>query len=400
MNLKDPSHIAVLSNQTDIEAQTLVYAALIRSFSRRQVRKIHDMQKLPPNADGICFINPSNDMFIHWRKGNLQGTKIILLGTLDSMWADFLGIAVKAIPQAWEKENSIEQEPSGHFAHSSWHINYRQHELTQKISFRDRYLIRYDFTDEWNNHGYGRIGIEPNTPFALSSHAVCEPGAHELGFVSNQQRTKLSSYAILRDEPEFSVLWFNRAVGPIDSLEWTVVETFFSDYRSEDLICFPRLMETPAGFSGICTMRLDCDQAVASARPLFELYQKEGIPFSLAILTGLAMNDADKKLIQDVIRSGGAILSHSVNHLPEWGGNYETAYQEAFASKQWLMQNGFVEEPVYLVSPFHQNPRYAVKAMFDAGYAGFVSGIIHNDPEYLFARSGVVPFHEGTTFFR
>jgi hypothetical protein len=46
----------------------------------------------------------------------------------------------------------------------------------------------------------------------------------------------------------------------------------------------------------------------------------------------------------------------------------------------------------YAVSPFHQNPPYAVQALADSGYQGFVGGIIANDPEYLLGRAGRVPF--------
>jgi len=112
------------------------------------------------------------------------------------------------------------------------------------------------------------------------------------------------------------------------------------------------------------------------------------------------MNQADLDLIRDVVAHGGAIVAHSVTHQPNWGGSYEIALKEASESKKWLEANvPDADSPRYLVSPFHQNPRYAVQAMLDAGYAGFIGGIIHNDPDYLMARSGVVTYLTEANFF-
>jgi len=381
----------------DVFAVTMVQAALFRSFSRAQVCRLNDLSDLTQNIRCVVLVNPSNEMFLHIMK--CREMKIVLLGTLDSMWAEFIGAKISSVPQTWAFGDSTLYAGDNCYSHSPWQIDYSSHELTQRIPYKNRYLSRFDFTDEWNNHGYGRIWAHKESPFALAADVDCGSDAVELARVEDGQGKKVTSYAIVRENSDFSVLWINRAVGLIDSLEWSIIETFLSDYRSESLCCFPRLLEIPAGVSGICTMRLDCDQAIASARPLFELYQQEKIPFSLAILTGLSLNADDKALIRDVIDSGGGILSHSVNHLPDWGGNYETAFYEASESKQWLINNCSLQKPYYLVSPFHQNSRYAVKAMVDSGYSGFVGGIIHNDPEYLFARSGVVPYHEEDDFF-
>ena len=59
------------------------------------------------------------------------------------------------------------------------------------------------------------------------------------------------------------------------------------------------------------TMRLDCDEEISTARELFELYKKHHVPFSLAIKTSLDLNGEHRRLIYDVIESGGAIVSHS-----------------------------------------------------------------------------------------
>ncbi len=140
-------------------------------------------------------------------------------------------------------------------------------------------------------------------------------------------------------------------------------------------------------------MRLDCDQAIASARPLFELYADQGLCLSLALQTGLPADSNDLELLREVIAAGGAVLPHSVSHLPNWGGSYQAALQETRSCKTWLAENLPQALPVkYAVSPAHQNPLYAVKALADAGYKGFIGGIIHNDPEFLLGRAGQVPF--------
>lgn len=391
--------IGVWSSDKDLSAGVLVKAALIRSFSKAQVDEVNTCVDIQAPTDGMVLINPDYEMFLAFSNMiKLKKMKIVVLGSLDSVWANFLGVTVSPVPDEWVYGDSVIDRESI-YKHSPWRIDYRLHELNSKIPYAKRYLSRFDFTDEWNNLGYGRIWTRKNASFAVATKATCGADSIELAWIADEEDRKITSFSVLREEKDSSVLWINREVGTIDSLEWSAVESFFSDYRSEALPCFPRLMEIPSGTSGLCTMRLDCDQAIASARPVFELYQREGIPFSLAILTGLSMSVDDRRLINDVIDSGGGILSHSVNHLPDWGGCYETAFREAIESKQWLEGNDLLQKRHYVVSPFHQNPAYAVKAMVDAGYAGFVGGIIHNDPEYMFARAGVVPLQEEADFF-
>jgi hypothetical protein len=97
--------------------------------------------------------------------------------------------------------------------------------------------------------------------------------------------------------------------------------------------------------------------------------------------------------LDEVAAGGGAVVAHSVTHAPNWGGSYLAATREARESKAWLEQSSPRSAPVeFAVSPFHQNPIYAVHALADIGYHGFVGGIIANDPEFLLGRAGQVPF--------
>ena len=70
------------------------------------------------------------------------------------------------------------------------------------------------------------------------------------------------SMPALAETEQGAALWFNRPVGPVDSLEWRVVESFLGDYRPDDLPCFPYVCEIPAGYSAAVCARLDCDEAV------------------------------------------------------------------------------------------------------------------------------------------
>ena len=392
--------ISVFAPGKNLQAEDIVLAAFIRSFSRAQVCRVTELVDMEPSTQCLVLINPCSRDYEQVKDRLDTGLKLILFGTLTDCWADFSGVELHSFPADVAVGDTVVEEASGCFSRSLWKIEYQHHELTGQVPYQERYLSRYDFTDEWNNHGYGRIGVQGDPLYAIAQCAQCKVANEELGWVENEIGEKIGSYCTVHDSKKGSVLWVNRAVGPVDSLEWTIIEQYLSCYRSAELFCFPYLLEVPAGFTGVCTMRLDCDQAIAAARPLFELYCREEIPFSLAILTGLPMNQADWDLIHDVVAKGGAIVTHSVNHQPDWGGSYEIALKEASESKKWL-ENAVPAQNTdrYLVSPFHQNPRYAVQAMVDAGYAGFIGGIIHNDPDYLLARSGVVPYMEETDFF-
>ena len=101
--------------------------------------------------------------------------------------------------------------------------------------------------------------------------------------------------------------------------------------------------------------------------------------------------ETDYQLLSEIVTHGGSILSHTVNHKNNWGVDIEDARIEARESKKWLLEHiKNIEKIDYAVSPFHQNPDYAVDALALEGYKGFISGIISNDPQYLVSRAGEV----------
>jgi hypothetical protein len=251
--------------------------------------------------------------------------------------------------------------------------------------------------DEWNNLGYGRITTD-KSPWSVSGLASADSAVvlSEITENCESQKKVLGAYSTVKDYTNGAALWFNRAVGPVDSHEWSIVESFFSDYRAGELSCVPALSEIPYDCDGMVSMRLDCDEAVSSARDLFDVYSDYNLPFSLAIKTSLPLAKGDLELVADVFKSGGSVLSHSHTHPRNWGHDYEQAFSEAKLSKK-MIEDLFPEaKPVqFAVSPFHSNETWSMQALSDAGYKGVVTGIIQDYPEFLIARGGQVPFVTG-----
>lgn len=351
----------------DIAVQEIVKKAFIRSFNNLVVSDKNNID----NRDINVIINPKEKITI---KG-----KVIVFGKIDT-----------AIFNIIEKnKNSVDeiiQNSNKGYRHSNLYIKYKNNE-------NKRYFSRYDFADEWNNAGYGKIDGFFKSIYSISMKTT--QSEYSIASIYNEYNEFISEYACRKDDFQGSILWFNREIGPIDSFEWSIIEDFVSNYRADDLICLPYILEIPAEYDSLVTMRLDCDQDVSSARKLCEMYFDEKVPMTLALNTSIVKKKEDFDLINKVILNNGALVSHSQNHFPNWGGSYLEAKLEALGSRFWIENNILKKKRLkYAISPFHQNPPYAVQAMRDSGYKGFVGGIIHNDPEFLMSRAGVVPFVE------
>lgn len=337
-----------------------------------------------------------------WELGSSIRGKVVVLGEpSDNMLCD-LGIKrkVQALPLK-EFDQCLPVHGDLPFTESSAFLTYMPHDLLAALAphMHQRSFTRFDFADEWNNLGFGRIRTD-DSPWGVQG-GITVDGAVELAGMyvrdTSGQSGYAGSYLTLLDTPTASILWCARPVGPVDSTEWTIIERFISDWRPDDLPCLPCLQQTPAGCRCLVTMRLDCDEDISSARDVFEWYAGEGIPFSLAVKTGLPMRPADIAMLEDVRAAGGTLLSHSHTHPYNWGATAEEALTEATASRQWFQDTWpHLPAPTLAVSPFHSNPPYAMRALAQAGFHGVVSGIIHNDPEYLLGRAGIVPFADGT----
>jgi hypothetical protein len=206
--------------------------------------------------------------------------------------AERLGLRPIQIEGLIESAAHCEQCFTEMFHESSGQVRYTEHALAQATPLRQRPLCRYDYA-EWNNLGFGAIRHSGNFGVSNSFEAT---DATELASIQMRSKDeierKLGSYITLLDLPKASILWCARPVGPLDSVEWRVVEEFFSSWRAGELPCLPYLLQSPADTKAVVTMRLDCDEAISSARALFDLYQEEGVPFSLAVKTGQDINSS------------------------------------------------------------------------------------------------------------
>ncbi len=278
-------------------------------------------------------------------------------------------------------------------------VIYRSHPLVHfSEDFRRRSFIRFDFAREWNNRGYGGISIDPSEScFSCSQAYFLNEDWFVLAEVINHKTDeKVSDYAGVRVFEDKLVLWFNRQSGPVDGYDWIIVENFLKRYLNQVYSGQPVISEVPFGYSAAITMRIDCDEAVASGRRLFELYKKYEMPFSMAIKTQQPLDEPDVTLMRDVIFSGGSVVGHSHTHAPNWGGSAASARWEVEESHRVLRSLGVDGINYdYVVSPFHQNSKEAVEGLRNAGIKAFVSGIICNDPEFLMARAGQVPLVDG-----
>lgn len=387
-------HVIAPGNQ--LEAANLLTAALQRSAGLGTASLAHIEQARQALADdrggGLWVFIAPRDAWTGCLAGLLdRGHKILLLGALPPSLADHLGVRVAPLSEALVQAAQCAPAPTYGTSDSAARIAYAP-AVARRLAGRpaplsDRALCRYDFTDEWNNLGYGAVTTD-GSPWSLAQQVQLPADRQLARLVAGD--TDFGAYAALWDDGPSSLLWFNRPAGPIDSPEWRLVEDFVSCHRPDDLPCQPVLAEVPAGFDAAVTMRLDCDEDVESARALWSLYLAERVPFSLALHAKVLADRRHHRLPREVLATGGAILSHTATHAPDWGGSYEAAYTEGAVSAQTIHET-IGHRVRHAVSPFHQTPVYARHGLADAGYRGCIGGIIRNDPDFLMARSGLPP---------
>ena len=379
--------IRLVAKENSREAAEFVLAAVRRSVSSHQATWFSRNLLLCSCSDIIIAIDPDEDIankLLQWLKKN--PSKLILFGKIPPNLMSPLCLRATNWPEdsaSWSRSPSV---PAYSTSQSRASIIYTPTAERFDASNWQRPLERFDFADEWNNLGYGRIRADQSI-WSLSAALIGDTDT-TLAEVTIDGEAKLA-YSALRDQEESSILWFNRSVGPIDSFEWRLIELFLSSYRPEELPCLPVIQEVPWGHNATVTMRLDCDEDVESARSLRDAYNAMDIPFSLAIHTKTLDNTSNHSLLQEMSSEGESILSHSASHASNWGGSYNTALHEAKDSYNRLKH--VTDQGVrYAVSPFHQTPYYALLALSDAGYSGCIGGIIKNDPEFLISRGGLL----------
>lgn len=380
--------IGLIANYHARNAGSLVLAALRRSVSAAQVQWISGAFLESTAAERIVvIIDPDEATGQHLDAWMLRGPcKLILLGKLPPSLRARLGlspIAWPADPASWSRSPPA---PTYGFAQSAASLRYTSMLARFGLGPWQRPMERFDFTDEWNNLGFGAVRMD-DSPWSLAMPVTANLQSALAEVAINEQAAL--AYSALVDQGNTSILWFNRQVGPIDTYEWRLVENFIASYRHETLPCHPVISEVPWGYDAAITMRLDCDEDIESARPLWQAYQELGVPFSLAVHTSNLNDNRHHSILREMSAAGESILSHTATHAPNWGGSYEAALHEAYESAGRLQ--AVTGKPVrYAVSPFHQSPPYALAALADAGYSGCIGGIIRNDPEFLMARGGFI----------
>ena len=290
---------------------------------------------------------------------------------------------------------SLEEGIGSFSRHAAQDLDPAQYSIRFK-SGEHRFFERYDFEKEWNNSGYGRIGFGPGA-FDVSDFIQIKTSDYEslAEIVHLPTGDVVSDYlGLIRSSDQLS-LWCLRPVGPADGFDWKFVEEFVSQREVSEFGGSPTLSGLPYGFSSGFMMRIDCDEAILSGRRLAQLYWDRGLVFSIAVKTNQKIGFEEQAFFAEILQKGGSVLPHSHTHLQDWGypsGNLETELNECV---KCLAAGGIPQEDLsFVVSPFHQNSRKAVEGIAARGAEGFIGGIICNDPEYLCARPGVVPFQK------
>lgn len=375
--------IGIVQENETRDLQKLVQMALIRSTSRNQVAFVEQSNIYDSRFGIFVLIEPSESLFN--KVTALENVKVIVFGKLPRWFLNkYQSNSLHKEPKAgWDRSPVAE---TFCFAESPGYIEYTP--LANKLFDFDlkRPLERFDFTDEWNNLGYGRVRND-HTIWSISDLVTISPD-QSLSYVKVEGYA-LATYSGVFDESNLSICWYNRAVGPIDSPEWHLIEKYISSYRFEELPCVPVLLEIPQSYDAAITMRLDCDEDIESCRHLWSAYNEMEVPFSIAIHTTNLKDARHHSIVREMYLAGVSIMSHTATHAPNWGGSYESALFEAEESANAILPLTF-ERVKYAVSPFHQAPSYALKALSDKGYKGCVGGIIKNDPEFLFHTGGNV----------
>lgn len=374
------------------DAGRVVGAALGRSCGDNQVVRVSVARwrallnkDQPMIAVVIDPLAAWSDIVIETHKK--RNAKLLIFGSLPASVAHYFGVVTEPITQAMVRGADCESAPVGEARESALRVVYRRPVGNIDCPLPERAFLRYDFRDEWNNLGFGAIRMDESI-WAWSSCVSARP--QDVVADVMLEDSCISTYAAIWDAPLASTLWFNRSVGPVDSQEWRLVEGYLAHYRHTAIPCCPVLLEVPYGYGAAVTMRLDCDEDIESARPLWKAYTDMKIPFSLAIHTCLLEDVRHHRLMGEVIAGGGSILSHSASHASDWGGTYEAALGEATRSAEAI--EAVTAIPVsYAVSPFHQTPAYARGALSDANYKGCIGGIISHSPDFLMARAGRPP---------
>lgn len=376
--------ITIVSSNSS--AAPLVEQALIRSCCANMVSRSEEFS-LSSAPQILVFIAPT-EALAETIENAIQSSnkKIIILGAIPKSLHPMLNITIfddyDLTPYS-DCPNALPNQATA----SKGAVIYQDHIFSRPFT---RYFCRYDYADEWNNLGYGKISA--TGIYSIAMPATVNTGEN-LGTIRVSGDRSLT-FASIIDTDQTAVLWINREIGTVDGPDWKIVEDFISSFRADTLPTFPVLRDIPFGYQSAVTMRLDCDEDITSSNPMIDLYHHYGFPLSLAVKSSLLKNQSHLPTIQKLLQYGGSILSHSHLHYTQWGGDYETAFQEAAQSKK-IIEDATGVDIDYVVSPFHQTPTFARQAINDAGYKGCIGGVMNSDPDFILSKGGMISHDYG-----
>ena len=180
-----------------------------------------------------------------------RGGKLILLGPLPPRIASIAAIEPISAVAELATRATCEPAPLHQSSESRAALLYAATGLGAASPLRRRCLVRFDYADEWNNLGYGRIGVGGDRWSIAQLARACATVVADV--VDGDRR--LGTAVALHDTPSGSVLWFARPVGPVDGQDWAVMEAFISRHRAGELPCRPYLRGIPHGFAAGVTTR-------------------------------------------------------------------------------------------------------------------------------------------------
>lgn len=340
-------------------------------------------QSLRKNMNKGCFFCISDNDFtatdLMLQIGSAP-TKIVIFGQLPSFLIEFLGGRHISVGADWQYLAN-----SDAFQSSELRVDFNSNCRQFGFEPYQRFFQRFDFSNEWNNYGYGFIQ-SGDCKWSIKDY-IKLPTKHELATVSFAD-TDILTYSAYFTYENAEILWFNRLAGACDGPEWRMIELFFSSWKHSQFPCVPVIADIPYGYDMFVSMRLDCDEAIASSQILLEAYQQFGVPLSLAIKTELLESIAEAQYLRNFSKANpGCVLSHSHSHPENWGGDIDRVRSEVQRSHD-LIVKWTNEVPHYAVSPFHQTTSYACDALQEFGYRGCIGGIVNSDPSYISFRNG------------
>ena len=151
--------IYVLRDTNDRVTTEIVLRAFQRSFSCGQVRVVDDCLDIPARSGIVVAISPGEAAASRLGRLASSGGKVILFGSLPAAVADIAGTDIVAVDPSLVPTAACEAAPTGATRSSVAALQYSDTILGRASPLRRRYFCRFDFTNEWNNLGYGRLGF-------------------------------------------------------------------------------------------------------------------------------------------------------------------------------------------------------------------------------------------------